>query len=216
MLRADLHIHTNYSDGRDSVRKILEAAIAKNLDIIAITDHNTMQGSLEAMNIVKEEHLPIIVLPGVEISAKEGHVLVYGIKNEVEPGISIKEISKIVKKREGVLALAHPFNFLRKGVFNPFKFVDHIDAIEVFNAKSYIGVTNIFSRCLCNKYGKTMIAGSDAHSAEMVGYGITFFNGTRSIAQILNDIRNGKTSIGGRRIPLLLQIKYTKSKVIKW
>ena len=60
MLKADLHIHTNYSDGRDNVRKILAAAITKNLDVIAITDHNTMQGSLEAINIVEEEHLPII------------------------------------------------------------------------------------------------------------------------------------------------------------
>ena len=50
MLIADLHIHSNHSDGKDSVKEILNVAIKKQLDVISITDHDTLNGSLEAID----------------------------------------------------------------------------------------------------------------------------------------------------------------------
>jgi len=217
VLRADLHVHSKYSDGRNSVKEILKAALEKRLNIIAITDHNTVQGSLEAIEVVHNEQLPLIVVPGIEISAKEGHILVYGIKEDLEPGLSIKEVAEKVKKQNGVIALAHPFNFFKKGVLNPFKVINYVDAIEVFNAKVYFGITNYLAQNLCNMFKKSMIGGSDAHSVEMLGYGLTIFNGVTNSDQVLNDIKEGKTYVMGKKIPFFIQIKHSINKVIeKW
>ena len=156
MLKAELHVHSNFSDGKDSVKKILQVAIEKGINVISITDHDTINGSLEALEIVRDEHLPITVIPGVEISACEGHVLAYGILKDIDPGISIKETCRIVRKLGGLSFLAHPFDFMRKGCrdLKCFKFVD---GIEVFNAKNPF---NPIVKFLAKRYSKPGIAGA--------------------------------------------------------
>ena len=84
LLKADLHIHSNHSDGKSSVKEILNVAIERKLNVISITDHNTVNGSLEALEIVREENLSIMVLPGIEISTAQGHLLAYGIRKDIE------------------------------------------------------------------------------------------------------------------------------------
>ncbi|MDF2822569.1 MAG: hypothetical protein K0R15_3017 [Clostridiales bacterium] len=81
---ADLHIHSYYSDGTMSPLEILEAAINKNIEIISITDHDRIGGSLELMELSKNYNIKCI--PGVEIDALEDgvnyHILAYGIDLE--------------------------------------------------------------------------------------------------------------------------------------
>ncbi|TDA27204.1 MAG: PHP domain-containing protein, partial [Archaeoglobi archaeon] len=70
MLRAELHVHSNFSDGKDNVGDLIKAAIEKKIDVLSITDHDTIDGSLSAIEIVSAEKLPIIIIPGIEISTK--------------------------------------------------------------------------------------------------------------------------------------------------
>lgn len=86
MLKYEPYIHSRHSDGKHSVRKILSEAVRKKIDIISITDHDTLNGSFEAIKIVNEEHLHIKVIPGIEVSTKNGHLLVYGIRKEIDMG----------------------------------------------------------------------------------------------------------------------------------
>jgi len=72
MKRFDIHIHSNYSDGANSVEEIVEHAESIGLDGIAITDHNEIQGSLKALEFSSENFR---VIPGIEISAMEGHII---------------------------------------------------------------------------------------------------------------------------------------------
>lgn len=79
MRKADLHLHTNKSDGQFSVEELIKLAKAAELDIISITDHDTIDAIQEAIEIGK--HYGIEVIPGLEISSdfldNEIHILAY-------------------------------------------------------------------------------------------------------------------------------------------
>lgn len=210
---AELHAHSNHShDGRNSVKELLDSAINKNIDIISITDHDTVNGSLEAIETVNSEHLPIIVLPGVEISTEEGHLLAYGVSEDFERGIPMRETAKLVRKAGGAAAVAHPFQVHRHGVIRLSKVIDVVDAVEVFNAKFYIGFYNRLANYFATKYQKSSIAGSDAHCSVAVGYGTTLLYNAKDAATALNDICCGNTGIFGKRIPLAIQLASLKAK----
>ncbi len=82
MIKADLHVHSTVSDGSYSIQKIVDKAVAKGLDVIALTDHDTLS---QAEQI--PESTPIRVIPGIEISAFDyvknyrAHILGYGISD---------------------------------------------------------------------------------------------------------------------------------------
>ncbi|AEA47656.1 CehA/McbA family metallohydrolase [Archaeoglobus veneficus] len=213
MLIADLHVHSDHSnDGLDSIKALIAAALEKGLNCISITDHNTVNGSLEAIEYVEEEGLPILIIPGVEISTSDGHLLAYGITEDVDPGMSMKETAIAVKKLGGVTAMAHPFQFYRHGIVRFWKAIDVVDAVEIFNAKFYIGLCNVMSGIIAEKYHKPGIAGSDAHSRSAVGYGITVIDAF-DVSSALHSIKKGKTCVKGRRIPISLQIRTTLEKL---
>ncbi len=198
LLKADLHVHSNHSDGRDSVRRILKVAIERRIDVISITDHDTVEGSLEALEVVREEHLPIIVLPGVEVSTAQGHVLVYGVEREFDRDIDVRELAEIVGDLGGITSLAHPFQFYRHGTvrIGCFKVVD---CVEVFNAKSP-WLFNGIAEFLRGKYGKGKTAGSDAHRAEFVGYGVAKVEvKDLSLRGIMRALKEGRCEVEGRR-----------------
>lgn len=66
----DLHSHTFYSDGHLSVPDLLDRAVERNVDVFAITDHDTIQAIDEAHAYIKNNALPIKLINGVEISTK--------------------------------------------------------------------------------------------------------------------------------------------------
>ena len=93
MLRADLHMHSVYSDGTLTIKKLLDYAKSKRLDIVAITDHDSTMGVEEAIAYGKE--INIRVIPGLELSTEHNgesvHVLGY-FNGEIPD--EVKEFSK--------------------------------------------------------------------------------------------------------------------------
>ncbi|HDD36473.1 MAG TPA: PHP domain-containing protein [Archaeoglobus veneficus] len=195
MINADLHIHSNHSDGKSSVKKIIEAAIAKGLKVISITDHDTVNGSLEALEIVREENLPIVVVRGVEISTAQGHLLAYGIDKDIDEGIDLVEAVEIVKKLGGITSLAHPFQFYRHGACK-LRFFKIVDCIEILNARSPPAF-NTLSNYFRKRYSKGITAGSDAHKAKFVGKGIVVLENAINEKSILNALKNGQCTVKG-------------------
>lgn len=84
MRRADLHLHTRASDGELTPVELVRAAVAGKLDVIAVTDHDTVAGVPDALAAARGT--PLVVVPGVEMSTlhegHEVHMLGYG----VDPG----------------------------------------------------------------------------------------------------------------------------------
>lgn len=175
-LTLDLHVHTNYShDGHDLVERIIESAIAKKLDGIAICDHDTMEGSYAAREYVADNHLDLIIIPGIEITTSKGHLIVLGMEEGIARGLSLWETIRIARQREKksstvVIIAPHPYHPFRHSIGDLCVHPElDIDAIEIFNSRYFSGVANEIARRKASRRNITAIAGSDAHSAECVG-----------------------------------------------
>ncbi|HWQ68149.1 MAG TPA: PHP domain-containing protein [Methanospirillum sp.] len=200
MLAADLHVHTACSsDGESQVDTVIAAARAAGLDAIAITDHDTHDGCLIAAGL----NLGILIIPGIEVTTRQGHLLVLGASGPVSSGLDVLETIRLVRSLGGVSILPHPFHRYRHGVAlkSPAALAE-VDAIEVFNSRYILGGANRKALRWAQKLGKPMVAGSDAHNARYIGYGRTIIDAELTVESILDAIRAGKTCPKGRRTPV--------------
>ena len=178
-LTLDLHVHTNYShDGCDSVEKIVDSAISKKLDGIAICDHDTLEGSYAAQRYVADNELGLIIIPGIEVTTSKGHLIVLGMEEGIAKGLSLWETIRIARQKEKkkenkgtvVIIAPHPFHPFRHSIGNICVHSElDIDAIEIFNSRYFFGVANGIARRKADRKNIIAVVGSDAHSAECVG-----------------------------------------------
>ncbi|HHX79721.1 MAG TPA: PHP domain-containing protein [Acholeplasmataceae bacterium] len=123
-MKADLHIHTKYSDGIYSVAEIIQLAKERNLDVIAITDHDVLKGALVAQDY-QDEDIKIII--GMELSTEYNnesiHILGYF------PDRSDLEVldAFLEKQREGRIERAHK---IKAKLFEHFNIDLKMDFIE--------------------------------------------------------------------------------------
>jgi predicted metal-dependent phosphoesterase TrpH len=200
MLRCDLHVHTRFSrDGESSVEEVLLMAKKAGLDAIAITDHDTVDGVLYARNLETD----IIVLPGIEVSTRQGHLIALGVSEVIPAGLDFSETVVLAHARGAVLILPHPYHQWRHGAaLRVPSAIDEVDAVETFNSRYITGSANRKAARKALEHGKPSVGGSDAHHARYVGFGLTFVDADRDPASILQAIREGKTKAGGRMTPL--------------
>jgi predicted metal-dependent phosphoesterase TrpH len=200
MLTCDLHIHTNYSrDGESSIEDIIRRAEIVGLDAIAITDHDTIEGARAALKIPTS----VLIIPGIEISTKQGHLIALGTLTEFPKGLDVLETIAIAHEKGALLILPHPFHMMRHGVGLHFRSaLSSVDAIEVFNSRYIVGSANRRAAKFAKKLGKPCVGGSDAHNARYVGYGKTLVNAEPNITSILEAIRGGDSVATGRKTPL--------------
>ncbi|HII77098.1 MAG TPA: PHP domain-containing protein [Methanolinea sp.] len=200
MLRCDLHVHTNFSrDGESSVEDILRRAEVIGLGAVAITDHDTVLGARYAL----ECDTSVVVIPGIEISTKQGHLLALGITRTVPAGRDFLETATLARSLGATLILPHPYHLWRHGVGLKLKSgVEAVDAVESFNSRYITGAANRKAARIARKFGKPCVGGSDAHNARFVGFGQTLVHAEPDVASILDAIRAGKSIAGGRMTPL--------------
>lgn len=106
--RIDLHIHSHASDGHFSPTEVVQMAASGKLDVIAITDHDTVAGVGEA--IAAAAGLPVRIVPGVEISTRqeefEFHILGYFIDPHSPSMLRHQELAQVrrVERMQGMVA----------------------------------------------------------------------------------------------------------------
>ncbi|HXG41848.1 MAG TPA: CehA/McbA family metallohydrolase [Dehalococcoidia bacterium] len=108
-LRGDLHTHSVHSDGLNTVEELAKDAIAKGLDFLAVTDHNTYthHADLERLS-----HLPIVLIPGEEVTTYWGHANAWGLRRFVDfrctDEESMRTLQRFVLERGGLFSINHP------------------------------------------------------------------------------------------------------------
>jgi len=200
MLTCDLHIHSNYSkDGESSVEEILRRADEEGLDVIAITDHDSVDGAKKALSIPSA----VLVIPGIEVSTKQGHLLVLGVTEIIPAGLDVVATVNIARRMGALAILPHPYHVWRHGVARRKKAGMHVvDAVEAFNSRYIVGSANQKAARIAKRLGKPCVGGSDAHNAKFVGFGRTYVDSEKNVPAILEAIRAGRVSCGGRKTPL--------------
>jgi len=205
MLKIDMHVHTWYSDSNSSVSEVLEEAQRKNLDGLAITDHKTMRGAMEALR----RRGNLIVIPGQEVKTKQCEILALGIRKKIEDNLPILRALKKIHAQQGLAIMPHPTVPFFSGLKERDMKLLPIDGIEVFS--SITPFPRYFLRKnlkMAHKLGLPIVAGSDSHSAETVGdaYTIIHCEG-RSIHEALRAVKLGRTSIGGGSSKLSFKLR---------
>ncbi len=203
MLAVELHAHSALShDGRDSVELLLEQAAAVGLDALAVTDHDEIAASLDAVELAPEYGL--VGIPGMEVTSAAGHVLALGVEELVPAGLPFDETLDRIRERGGVAVVPHPFQSSRHGVarhVTPDQLAS-ADAIEVYNSRLLTGLKNRKADRFATRRGLPKTAGSDAHISEMVGQAVTeVATSERSADAILDAVVDGRTSVTGSRTP---------------
>ncbi|WP_455277367.1 PHP domain-containing protein [[Eubacterium] cellulosolvens] len=189
-LKLDIHIHTiNSGDSKIIPKAVPEKIKSKGLDGIALTEHN---------KLFKYDLQGIIVLPGIEISTKRGHLLALGLDENIKKGMSMDWTIKEVKRHNGIAIIAHPYSISARADLNSLNIKP--DAIETLNAR--IMFCNISSKLAKRKANQLMLpttGGSDSHILDTIGDAYTtVYAKSRSIEDILEAFRKGNIEAGGR------------------
>ena len=210
MLKLDLHIHSQYSeDATGSPKEIIKILQKKGLHGMAITDHNNIKGSIQALKIIPAN---FIAIPGVEISTADGHLIALNIKENLPRDLSVEETMEIILEKNGIPIVPHLFRKM-SGVKKDklASIYQKIPAIEVFNSCS-LPKTNIKTAETAKEFNLGGTGGSDTHIPDYAGYGYTLIDTTDiSIDAIISEINKMKTWGEGRT----LHLAYRRDRMMK-
>jgi len=162
MIKCDLHIHSKYSfDSLADPKKIVDLALARGIQCVAIADHGNIKGCLEARNYIQKNNLPILAIVAEEVKSKQGDILALNIKERIPDHLPADEVFQEIKKQGGMSVIAHPF-----GLFCGFKeklenYLGRFDGIEIINSSVFAG--NQTAKEFAKKHNLLFTVGSDAH-----------------------------------------------------
>ena len=200
---ADLHMHSIYSyDGTASVTAILKRAEKIGLNVIAITDHDEITGSLKVLELA--HNYKVDVIPGIEVTTADGDLLALNVTETIPRGLSLTETVLKAGELGGFCIAPHPMagglGMKSLSAYTILKALRDPDvartliAIETYNATALDKMSSHYARILADRLDMTQTASSDAHIIEAIGLGATEFEG-HTAQDLINSLRNGNVRI---------------------
>lgn len=215
MLKLDSHIHSEYSqDCLTKIDDIIDKSIASGLDIIAISDHNTVAGSEVAVRKTSSSD-DILVVPSLEISSLEGHIVGFGCTDLIPEGLHAAETIDLIHDNGGIAIVPHPYCFYRHGLFckaDPSTL--DFDAIETKNARFIAGYCNGKASKLAKLENIPSLGASDSHFVDFVGDCYSNIDCKMDIDSVIKAIKKGKVSPAGHGTSNIKLAKYLFDKNI--
>jgi predicted metal-dependent phosphoesterase TrpH len=179
--RLDLHNHTFFSaDGLMTPAALLETAKARGIGCIAVTDHNTVRGALEAVALSEADPSLPRVIPGVELATQAGEIVGLYVREDIPRGLPLAEAVDRIRKQGGLVYLPHPYDVFRRGAISRTERGDAArlaDVVEVVNGRSLGPLSTRKAGRLARGLGTPEGAGSDAHRTGEVGRACVMVSG---------------------------------------
>lgn len=199
--RADLHIHTNLSDGTASPRRIVNEAVRRNLRVIAITDHDHLEGAKRVADILAKEQLPLDLIMGTEVSTRLGHFIGLFLEKRIKAGKSVEYTIEAIKEQGGICIAPHPMGLLvpsmnRRKIDELLHRGYQIDGIELYNPSPANASARQKVLELNQQWGFAAVGSSDAHFWQHIGSGYTLFPGSTA-ADLRKALEERTTKQGG-------------------
>lgn len=217
MFLADLHMHTNQSDGKLSLSELVDFYGARGFGAIAVTDHLcevtsflgkaarylgcslTEESFATHMERIAEEgerawrKYRMLVIPGFEITKntlsnhRSAHVLALGVSRFIDPSLGIPELCQAIRAEGGLAVAAHPVS-TRKWEKQTYHLWDRRHELaNEFDAWEVASGPHLFPEVLHS--GLPMLANSDFHVPAHMSSWKTVFSGERSLGAVLDAIR---------------------------
>ncbi len=230
---ADLHFHSHYSDGVNTVPEI--AACARSLGIgIAVTDHNEIRGAVEI-----EQYDDLLTIPGIEVTSAEGtHILAYFydiadlrrfyethvapfMGNEIMSSISlcVEDIITGARAFNAVVVFPHPYSAAYTGVNNLHfpgerleRLLTMVDGVEVINSEN-LNKWNLQCAVLGFNLNKAITGGSDGHNIFYMGKTVCYAACQKRREAFLNAVREKRNKVIGKELNIIRKVRSNSCKL---
>ena len=201
-VKADLHVHTTYSN--DSVitpKELILYSKKRGLNAVAVTDHNQIEGALK---IAKETDF--LIIPGIEVSSLNGHIVGLNVREMLPKGLSAEETVDRIHKAGGIAIACHPYALFKGSIG---KHVSaNFDAIEVINASSFpFGRTMQKAKQLAQSLNLPQVAGTDAHYGPVIGQAYTIIESEADVDAVVEAVQKGRCQPVGSPISILMRLE---------
>jgi hypothetical protein len=204
--KADIHIHTTFSDGLNEPEDVVNYVVSHtDLSVIAITDHNTIDGARSAYAYWQKHRAEfdgLEIIKGVEISSSDGHILGLFLEEDIPRNMSPADTVAAIHEQGGLAIAAHPFTHLLP--FTDFHGIGRriahlpLDGVEERSSVP----TEIYANVMTAVYNRrhanhATLGSSDAHYLTMIGKTYTLFSG-QTARDFRQAVEQKQVKAGGR------------------
>lgn len=218
--KADIHIHTHFSpDSFSRLSSIAKKAVKRGLKVIAVTDHNEIEGAFQMKKYVEKKGLDLEVIIGEEVGTLQGHLVALFLKHRIPPNLPLKAALHEIKNQGGIVFVPHlsfssgvqsEYNYRMRlhyqNLLDDSEVMDMIDGVEVENftlsEPDFEAKARFFNEKIMKK---AIIGASDAHLVGHVGLSYTLFEG-HTAEDLRKAILSGQTQAGFVRTAHLVDL----------
>ena len=204
-LKAELHCHNIFSNGNVgalepihdcnvTISKQLEQAHVAGLDVLFVTNHNTIDGFKQMLEYKKNHQKfdALNVYPAEEVTTNnESHVLIYGLDHSIKSGLSLHEVLDEAKKQDAVTVAPHPFSLLDALREDS----TYCDLFEVFNSSNVDVYSNLKAKNFAKEKGLAVVAGSDSHVQSTIGRSTNLIHSENKLDSVIDAMKHHKITI---------------------
>ena len=114
MLKADLHIHTEYSmDCNTSLERVIDRCLEIGINCIAVCDHGTVDGAIKLNRLA-----PFTVIVAEEILTPHGEIMGMFLQESIPSGLSVEQTLASIRTQGGLVCIPHPFDTFRQSALD--------------------------------------------------------------------------------------------------